>query len=64
MVDIQKFVEKEVERIPQNLKPVFERAAKEDIDQISMTMSYMAYAYGNGFTEYAERALVRIRTSG
>jgi hypothetical protein len=57
MVDIQKLVEKEVERIPQNLKPVFERATKEDIDQISMTMSYMAYAYGKGFTEYAERAL-------
>jgi len=57
MADIQKLVENEVERIPKKLKPVFERATKEDIDQISMTMSYMAYAYGKGFTEYAERAL-------
>jgi hypothetical protein len=57
MVDIQKFLEKEVEIIPQDLKPVFERATKEDIGQISMTMSYMAYAYGKSFTEYAERAL-------
>ena len=57
MVDIQKFVEKEVEKIPQNLKPVFARATKEDTGQISMTMSYMAYAYGKGFTEYAARAL-------
>ena len=57
MADIAKLVESEVERIPQNLKPVFERATKQDINQISMSMSYMAYAYGRGFTEYAERAL-------
>jgi hypothetical protein len=57
MADVQKLVENEVEQIPKKLKPVFERATKEDIDQISMTMSYMAYAYGKGFTEYAERAL-------
>lgn len=57
MVDIQKLVEDEVERIPQNLKPVFERAKKEDTDQIIMTMSYMAYAYGKAFTEYAGPAL-------
>jgi hypothetical protein len=57
MVDIQKFVEKEAEGIPQILKPVFERATKGDIDEITMTMSYMAYAYGKGFTEYAARAL-------
>jgi hypothetical protein len=56
-MDIEKLVEKEVEKIPQNLKPVFARAKQEDIDQISMTLSYMAYAYGKGFTEYAERAL-------
>ena len=57
MANIEKLVEKEVETIPQNVKPVFERATKEDINQITMTMSYMAYAYGKGFTEYAERAL-------
>jgi hypothetical protein len=57
MADVQKLVENEVEQIPKKLKPVFERATKEDIDQVSMTMSYMAYAYGKGFTEYAERAL-------
>lgn len=56
-MDIQKLVEKEVEKIPQNLKPVFARAKPEDTDQISMTLSYMAYAYGKGFTEYVERAL-------
>lgn len=57
MADIEALVENEIEKIPQKLKPVFKKAAKEDIDQISMTMSYMAYAYGKAFTEYAERAL-------
>lgn len=57
MVDIQKLVEKGSRKNSSELKPVFERATKEDIDQISMTISYMAYAYGKGFTEYAERAL-------
>ncbi len=57
MADIEKLVEAEFKAIPDNVKPVFERATKDDIDQIMMTMSYMAYAYGKGFTEYAERAL-------
>jgi hypothetical protein len=56
-VDIQKLVEEEVEKIPQNLEPVFERAKQGDPDEVTMTMSYMAYAYGRGFTDYAERAL-------
>jgi hypothetical protein len=57
VADIEELVENEIKQIPQKLKPVFEKATKEDIDQISMTTSYMAYAYGKAFTEYAERAL-------
>jgi hypothetical protein len=56
-MDIQKLVENEVEKIPQNLKPVFARAKQQDTDQVTMTLSYMAYAYGKAFIEYAERAL-------
>lgn len=56
-MDIQKLVETEIAKIPQNMKPVFERAAHEDTDQITMTLSYMAFAYGKAFTNYAEIAL-------
>src|ERR1700721_4639666 len=57
MVDLQTLTDTEVAKIPQQLKPVFKLAEKEDTDQVMMTMGYMAYAYGKAFTGYAEHAL-------
>jgi hypothetical protein len=54
---IRELLEGEWGRIPAKLKPFIEAAAEHDPDQISMTLGYMAYAYGRAFTEFAAGAL-------
>jgi hypothetical protein len=54
---VRSLVEGELGRIPAELKPFIEKGAKDDPDQIFMELSYMAYAYGRAFTEFAEGAL-------
>jgi hypothetical protein len=56
-MDLQKLIDEAASNIPKDLKPIFERASQGDHDQITMTLSYMAYAYGKAFTEYVEGAL-------
>jgi hypothetical protein len=48
----------ELNRVPQALKPFFTKAQDGDLDgQVMMTMSYMVYAYGRAFEEFAIAAL-------
>jgi Domain of unknown function (DUF4145) len=54
---VRRLVESELGRLPVESKPFFEKAAKHDPDQSFMNLSYMAYAYGRAFTEFAEGAL-------
>ena len=54
---VRALVEGELERMPAQLKPLIQKGAKDDPDQIFMRLSYMAYAYGRAFTEFAEGAL-------
>jgi hypothetical protein len=54
---VEALVEGELGRIPAQLKPFFQKGAKDDPDQIFMNLGYMAYAYGRAFTNFAEGAL-------
>jgi hypothetical protein len=54
---VRSLVEAELGQLPAKLIPIFEKAAKDDPDQIFMNLNYMAYAYGRAFTEFAEGAL-------
>jgi hypothetical protein len=48
----------ELDQVPSQLRPFMEKAGKDaPHQQVMMTMSYMAYAYGRAFEEFAIEAV-------
>ena len=55
---LDELMQAELNHVPQGLKPFFTKAQEGDFDgQVMMTMSYMAYAYGRAFEEFAVAGL-------